>query len=156
MHVCLQNCMHMSYTHTRTCLQDCMRVSHTHTHASRTACMSHTHTHASRTACVSYTRTHTCLQDCMHMSYTHASRTACVSHTHTSASSPAAAILHQGWTHSLVKVGGARTTSWPWLQACSRPLRWTQPLTLRPRVGPSTSLISVLPAWNGTKYGLQP
>ena len=79
-----------------------------------------------------------------------------LSHTHTSASSPAAAILHQGWTHSLVKVGGARTTSWPWLQACSRPLRWTQPLTLRPRVGPSTSLISVLPAWNGTKYGLQP
>ena len=53
-------------------------------------------------------------------------------------------------------MGGARTTSWPWLQACSRPPCWTQPLTLRPRVGPSTSLISVLPAWNGTKYSLQP
>lgn len=156
MHVCLQNCMHMSYTHTRTCLQDCMRVSHTHTCIQDCMHVSHTHTCLQDCMRVLHTYTHmppglhahvlhTCLQDCMRLS-----------HTHTSASSPAAAILHQGWTHSLVKVGGARTTSWPWLQACSRPLRWTQPLTLRPRVGPSTSLISVLPAWNGTKYGLQP
>ena len=53
-------------------------------------------------------------------------------HIHMGASSPAMAILCQGWTQSLVKVGGAQTTSWPWLQACSRPLRWTQPLSLRP------------------------
>lgn len=106
----------------------------------------HVHTHIYTPT---YTHTHVCLQNCMHMSYTHTHTCLqdCmgVSHTHTSASSPAAAILHQGWTHSLVKVGGAQTTSWPWLQACSRPLRWTQPLTLRPRVVPAllSSLFSL-------------
>ena len=126
MHVCLQNCMHMSYIHTRTCLQDCMHVSHTHTHASRTACMSHTHTHASRTACVSYTRTHTCLQDCMHMSYTHASRTACVSHTHTRVPP----VLLQP---SCIKVGHTRLSRWE--------VHGPPPgLGFRPAPGPSAGL----------------